>query len=227
MEKKELQIVLLERFLISLYKMFKKLPLIIFLLSLITLISFLPLSVIAGEETAVFAGGCFWCLEHDLEAIQGVLSVESGYSGGEISTPTYKNHDGHQEVVRVHFDNKLIDYSQLLRNYWRNVDPLDGFGQFCDRGDSYRAVIFANSSEQKEEAFKSIKQASKELGEPIENIQVKITSLEKFWLAEDYHQDFAERNSVKYKFYRYSCGRDARLKSLWGKKSRTGEEWKR
>ena len=94
-------------------------------------------------ERAIFAGGCFWCLEHDLEGLPGVVSAESGYTGGDLSNPTYRNHQGHQEAVIVRFNPLKINYQKLLRIYWRNVDPLDGDGQFCDRGDSYRAVIFA------------------------------------------------------------------------------------
>ncbi len=178
----------------------------------------------AAEEQAMFAGGCFWCLEHDLEDLPGVISAESGYSGGYLSDPTYANHEGHQEVVFIRFDPSKISYKNLLYSYWRNIDPLDGAGQFCDRGDSYRPVIFPFDSNQKNIAIKSFDKVAKELNEPIENIKVEIEEADKFWIAEDYHQDFAKLNSLKYNFYRYSCGRDRRLDQLWRKEKRLNEQ---
>ena len=183
-----------------------------------------PCKAIAFEE-AVFAGGCFWCLEHDLEDLNGVSSVESGYTGGKSSEPNYRNHQGHQEAVVVYFDPLKISYEKLLRSYWRNVDPLDGGGQFCDRGDSYRPVIFTRGESQQSFAIQSRDQAAQELDTPIKSLKVEINDANKFWLAEAYHQNFAKRNSVKYKFYRYSCGRDSRLEELWGDRARTGKQW--
>ncbi len=179
----------------------------------------------ASPQQAVFAGGCFWCLEHDLESLSGVQSVESGYAGGELLNPTYRNHKGHQEVVIVNFDSAKISYEKLLRSYWRNVDPLDGDGQFCDRGDSYRPVIFTFDESQHNYAIDSIDKAALELDKPIESLNVEIQDFNKFWLAEDYHQNFAENNKFKYKFYRTSCGRDARLKELWGERARSAQKW--
>ncbi len=184
-----------------------------------------PAGVMATDKDAVFAGGCFWCLEHDLEILPGVHSVESGYSGGDLKDPTYERHKGHKEAVIVHFDPDQISYAKLLRNYWRNVDPFDSQGQFCDRGDSYRPVIFVSGEEQAKEAFVSAKMAAYELDQPLENIKVQIEKFDKFWPAEDYHQDFASRNNLKYKFYRYSCGRDLRLDEVWGLNARGGDEW--
>ena len=183
----------------------------------------------AAVEEAVLAGGCFWCLEHDLEKLPGVLSVESGYSGGSLRNPTYRQVSGggtgHQEVVEVRFDTARISYPTLLRAYWRNVDALDDGGQFCDRGSSYQPVIFTQGDEQKQQAEASLKAAARELGKPVSAIRVKIKPLSRFWPAEGYHQDYAERNSVKYNYYRWACGRDRRLDQLWGSKARSSAPW--
>ncbi|WP_115125634.1 peptide-methionine (S)-S-oxide reductase MsrA [Synechococcus sp. GEYO] len=188
-----------------------------------------PASVLAEEQGAVLAGGCFWCMESDLEKLPGVISVESGYSGGSVSEPTYNQVSaettGHQEVVEVLFDSEQISYPKLLQSYWRNVDPLDGAGQFCDRGDSYRPVIFTGDDQQTSEALASQLAAAKELGVSESALKVEIKPLEKFWPAEDYHQNFAELNSVKYKYYRWACGRDKRLDEVWGDLARSGDAW--
>ncbi len=186
-----------------------------------------PAELLAAEiEEAVFAGGCFWCLEHDLEKLSGVNSVVSGYTGGDLQDPTYQNHQGHQEAVKVKFDSDLITYSELLRSYWRNIDPFDGDGQFCDKGDSYRPVIFTLGDEQEIKALNSYKAAAVELGKPLEEIKVRIQPVNKFWLAEEYHQNFADENNFKYNFYRYSCGRDQRLNDVWDDRARTISKWK-
>ena len=195
---------------------------------LILFIGFLllfPISATASVEEAIFAGGCFWCLEHDLEEINGIIDAESGYSGGKLINPNYQKHDGHQESVKVVFDNAIIEYKDLLRAYWRNIDPFDGQGQFCDRGDSYRPVIFPFTESQKREAIKSVEHASNELNKSLKDLKVEIKESTSFWIAEDYHQDFAINNSFKYNFYRYSCGRDARLDSVWGSKARSSDSW--
>ena len=188
-----------------------------------------PTSVFAAQQSAVLAGGCFWCMESDLEKLPGVISVESGYSGGSVPQPTYNQVSaettGHQEVVEVRFDPDRISYPKLLQSYWRNVDPLDGDGQFCDRGDSYRPVIFTNDDRQSSEALASQSAAARELGMSESALKVEIKPLEKFWPAEDYHQNFAELNSVKYKYYRWVCGRDRRLDEVWGDNARTGNSW--
>ncbi len=184
---------------------------------------------LAATEEAVLAGGCFWCLEHDLEVLPGVLDVESGYSGGKGANPTYRQvsagGSGHQEVVRVRFDNNEIRYDTLLRAYWRNIDPLDGGGQFCDRGDSYRPVIFTTSANQAVEARNSLVAAARELGKPASAIKVTIRPLAKFWPAEGYHQNYAKRNGVRYNYYRWSCGRDRRLDTVWGRRARSSQRW--
>ena len=196
-----------------------------YLFSLIIVFSILinPLNTLAEE--VILAGGCFWCLEHDLESLDGINSVKSGYSGGDLQNPTYDSHSGHQEVVLVDYDSKSVSLPEILRLYLRNVDPLDGEGQFCDRGDSYRPVIFFNDSKEENEAKSALVNASKELGVPLEKIYVELKSKNQFWLAEDYHQNFADRNELKYKFYRFSCGRDQRLDNLWGDKARSLDLW--
>ena len=175
-----------------------------------------PLQVFAESEEAIFAGGCFWCLEHDLEKLDGVVSAESGYSGGDLINPTYQDHSGHQEVVKVIFDSDIISYKDLLKQYWVNVDPFDNNGQFCDRGDSYKPVIFTSNQEQKRDAKESQETISVGLNIPLEQLKVDIVESKVFWLAENYHQDFAVKNPLKYNFYRTSCGRDNRLKKVWG-----------
>ena len=180
-------------------------------------------------QEAVLAGGCFWCLEHDLETLPGVVEAVSGYSGGHLDNPTYgqvsSEQTGHQEAVLVRFDPKRISYPTLLRSYWRNVDPLDGGGQFCDRGDSYRPVIFTGSKVQLAQAEASLKAAAAELHRPTSAIRVQIKPLQRFWPGEGYHQHYAVRNSVKYNYYRWACGRDRRLDAIWGKRARSGAAW--
>ena len=139
---------------IPMNKIFRRI--IVFSMLLQLLIAF-PFQAFADTNEAVFAGGCFWCLEHDLEKLDGVVSAESGYSGGDLANPTYENHIGHQEVVKVNFDSDIISYKDLLNNYWLNIDPFDGDGQFCDRGDSYKPIIFTSNAEQEREAKESKK----------------------------------------------------------------------
>ena len=189
----------------------------------------LPNAAWAGQATAVFAGGCFWCLEHDLEHLPGVIEATSGYSGGQLERPTYRQVSsettGHQESVQVRFDPERISYAALLRSYWRNVDPLDGGGQFCDRGDSYRPVIFTADAAQAQAATASAEAAARSLGLPVEDLKVEIRPAARFWPAEGYHQNYAENNALKYNFYRFSCGRDRRLDDVWGEDARTGHPW--
>ena len=198
---------------ITMLKFFRRLIVTFFLLQL--LIGF-PVKVFAESKEAIFAGGCFWCLEHDLEKIDGVLSVESGYSGGDLTNPTYQNHTGHQEVVKVIFNADIISYKDLLENYWINIDPFDDKGQFCDRGDSYKPVIFTSNEEQKREVKDSQENIALALNIPFNQLKVEIIDSKTFWIAEKYHQDYAVNNPLKYKFYRTSCGRDNRLKKIWG-----------
>ncbi len=198
---------------IIMIKFFKRLILILLFFQILIIY---PVQVFAGSQEAVFAGGCFWCLEHDLEKLDGVISAESGYSGGDLINPTYDNHNGHQEVVKVTFNSDIISYKDLLKNYWINVDPFDGNGQFCDRGDSYKPVIFTNNQIQKKEALDSKESISLALKVPLDQLKVQIIDSKTFWVAEKYHQDYAVKNKLKYNFYRTSCGRDNRLKKVWG-----------
>ncbi|MBA3660155.1 MAG: peptide-methionine (S)-S-oxide reductase MsrA [Gammaproteobacteria bacterium] len=169
-------------------------------------------------QKAVFAAGCFWCAEHDFENVPGVLKVISGYTGGELKNPTYEQVSaggtGHFETVEVYYDPGKISYEQLLNFFWHNVDPEDGTGQFCDKGDSYRSAIFYQTEAEKKMAEQS-KSQWKESGR-FKNIATLILPVRQFYPAEDYHQDYAKKNPVRYRFYRYSCGRDARLAMLWG-----------
>jgi len=206
------------------------LPVLFPLLLLLPLGLFAPGAAWAAPaQEAVLAGGCFWCLEHDLESLPGVLDAESGYSGGTVTQPTYgqvsAGGTGHQEVVRVRFDPARLSYASLLRSYWRNIDPLDGGGQFCDRGSSYRPVIFTSGPEQQTQAQASRLAAAAELGRPAGSLLVQIKPLTRFWPAEGYHQNYAERNSVKYNYYRWACGRDRRLDAVWGRRARSGTAW--
>lgn len=169
-------------------------------------------------ETAVFAGGCFWCMEHDMKGIPGVVKVESGYTGGHVDHPTYEQVSsettGHYESVRVTFDTSKIDYGFLLQRYWKLVDPTDPGGQFCDRGPSYRTAIFVANPEQRRLAEQSKIEAQKKLKHG--TIVTPILPLKTFWPAEDYHRNFAETHKAHYEAYRAGCGRDARLAQVWG-----------
>ena len=196
-----------------------------YFLPLIITLSILINPVITPAEELILAGGCFWCLEHDLESLNGINFAQSGYSGGDLQNPTYENHEGHQEVVLVDYDSKLVSVAEILRLYMRNIDPLDGKGQFCDRGDSYRPVIFYKDSIEKSDAENALFSASNELRVPLDKISVELKSKGQFWLAEEYHQNFADRNELKYNFYRFSCGRDQKLDKLWGDNARSKNPW--
>ncbi|MFA7431805.1 MAG: peptide-methionine (S)-S-oxide reductase MsrA [Rhodospirillaceae bacterium] len=167
-------------------------------------------------ETAIFAGGCFWCMEPPFDKVDGVVSTTSGYAGGAEPSVTYEQvssgQTGHAEAVRVVYDPGRVAYAELLEIFWRNVDPLDGGGQFCDRGPQYRSALFPQSEEQFLLADASIKNVAEALGAPV---ATKIETAPQFWEAEGYHQDYASRNPIRYTFYRASCGRDHRLNALW------------
>ncbi len=171
------------------------------------------------QATAIFAGGCFWCMQAPYDELDGVLDTTVGYTGGSSEKPTYEQvcagGTGHLEAIRVRYDPSKISYQRLLDVFWHNVDPTDGGGQFCDRGESYETAIFTAGDEQK-----SLAEASKaELdgsGLLPAKVVTKIRPASAFWPAEDYHQDYYRKNPVRYKVYRYSCGRDRRLQSLWG-----------
>lgn len=168
--------------------------------------------------TAVFAGGCFWCMEPPFDKLDGVIATVSGYTGGHTEDPSYKqvstNTTGHYEALEVTYDPNKIDYESLLEVFWRNVDPLDAHGQFCDKGESYRTAIFYNSEEQKKLAQAS-KQELIDSERFEEEIVTQVLAAKKFYSAEEYHQDYYQKNPVRYKYYRFACGRDARLEELW------------
>ena len=177
----------------------------------------------AEPEKAIFAGGCFWCVEADFDKVPGVLGTESGYTGGHVQNPTYEqvSHGGtgHYESVQVTFDPDKVSYRQLVDIFWRAVDPTDPGGQFCDRGDSYRTAIFVSGEEQRQEAEASKAAAEAALGQKIVTPVVEAGA---FWPAEDYHQDYHEKNPLQYKYYRWGCGRDQRVKELWGDAAHQG-----
>ncbi|MCA9488629.1 MAG: peptide-methionine (S)-S-oxide reductase MsrA [Myxococcales bacterium] len=171
----------------------------------------------AGQAEAIFAGGCFWCMEAPFESIDGVDSVTSGYTGGRVQGPSYgevsAGGTGHAESVRIVFDPARVSYADLLVHFWHNVDPTQRDGQFCDHGNQYRTEIFVVNAEQRRLAEASRAHAREELGR---DIVTAITDAEAFWIAEDYHQDFYRTHPVRYHTYRQGCGRDARLRQLWG-----------
>jgi peptide-methionine (S)-S-oxide reductase len=168
-------------------------------------------------EKATFGGGCFWCVEADFDKVEGVLSTTSGYTGGKSVNPTYNQVSaggtGHVEVVEIIYDPAKVSYEKLLDVFWRNIDPLAKDRQFCDSGDQYRSAIFAHNAEQRRLAEASKKKVAQRFEAPI---QTEIADAGAFYKAEEYHQDYYLKNASKYKFYRWNCGRDARLKQLWG-----------
>jgi peptide-methionine (S)-S-oxide reductase len=179
----------------------------------------------AEAETAIVAGGCFWCVESDFEKVKGVSEVVSGYTGGDLQNPTYRNHDGHYEAVEISFDPGVISYGEVIAKFLRSVDVLDAGGQFCDRGDAYRTAIFVQGAAQRQAAEAAVAEAEAVLGK---KIVTPVLDAGQFWIAEDYHQDYykgtdiiltragPKRQSKAYEFYRQSCGRDARVRELWG-----------
>lgn len=173
-----------------------------------------------GRKEAVFAGGCFWCMETPFERVEGVDSVESGYTGGEIEGPTYEmvsmHRTKHLEAIRVVYDPAVVTYEQLLDVFWHNIDPTQDNGQFCDKGHQYTTAVFYGSEEEQKLAEKTKKQAGKTLKA---DIVTDIRPAATFWLAEDYHQDFYKKSPERYYSYRKGCGRDARLEQLWGDKA--------
>jgi peptide-methionine (S)-S-oxide reductase len=177
----------------------------------------------AGQDdsaVAVFAGGCFWCTEADFDKLPGVLETTSGYIGGSIENPTYEEvssgRTGHIEAVQVRFDPRQTSYAKLLEAFWPTIDPINGNGQFCDNGPQYRSAIFYLNAEQQHlaEASKTALTASGRLAQPI---ATEILAATPFYAAEDYHQDYHTKNPLRYNYYRHGCGRDQRLKELWGK----------
>ncbi|MGE0444581.1 MAG: peptide-methionine (S)-S-oxide reductase MsrA [Vicinamibacterales bacterium] len=178
-----------------------------------------PPAASAGQSvaTAVFASGCFWCTESDFDKIAGVVATVSGYTGGNFANPTYEQVSsggtGHVEAVQVTYDPAIVSYEQLLDAYWPTVDPFNDRGQFCDVGEQYRPVIFVASPEEREAAEVSKRRAEERLGR---SVVVAVEPAATFYPAETYHQDYYTKNPARYNFYRWSCGRDARLEEVWG-----------
>jgi peptide-methionine (S)-S-oxide reductase len=178
-----------------------------------------PKALPAGSAVATFAGGCFWCMEPPYDKLDGVVSTTSGYMGGTVKNPTYAQVSsgvtGHTEVVQVVYDPKKVSYEKLLEVFWKNIDPTVKDRQFCDVGTQYRTSIFVHGDEQRAAAEKSkaLLATNKPFKDPIVTPVVAATE---FWPAEDYHQDYYIKNPTRYNYYRTGCGRDARLKSLWG-----------
>lgn len=178
----------------------------------------------AGLRTAAFAGGCFWCMEQPFAELDGVTEVVSGYTGGTVETPTYKQvsagRTGHKEAVQVTYDPARVTYQKLLDVFWRNVDPFDADGQFCDRGEQYGTAVYAADPEQRRLAEQSKQGLQERFGRPL---ATGVADAGPFYRAEDYHQDYARKNPVRYRYYRYTCGRDARLSKVWGEEAGGGK----
>lgn len=189
-------------------------------LMLLVMFVLIPVAASAETATAIFAAGCFWCAEDTFEDVPGVTKVVSGYTGGTVKNPSYEQVSaggtGHYESIEVYYDTSKTSYSKLLDVFWKNEDPTDSEGQFCDKGQQYRAVIFYANAEQKKLAEQS-KAALVKSGR-FKTIATLILPAKEFYPAEDYHQQYAKKNPVRYHYYRYRCGRDQRLEELWGKK---------
>lgn len=171
-----------------------------------------------SRAQATFAGGCFWCVESDFDKVDGVISTTSGYTGGEVKDPTYREVSaggtGHYEAVRVVYDPEQVSYQELVDYFWRHIDPLDDKGQFCDKGSSYRSAIFYHNDQQEQIADRSKVELedSERFDQPI---VTEILPVQAFYEAEEYHQDYYQKNPLRYQLYRTACGRDRRVKALW------------
>jgi peptide-methionine (S)-S-oxide reductase len=189
---------------------------------LLTLIAVLALyASTATADKAIFAGGCFWCMESDFEKLEGVSEVISGFTGGTLENPTYGgNHTGHYEAVEITYDPKKVTYQGLLEHFWVNIDPFDDTGQFCDKGFSYLSAIFVADEKERELAELSKQNVITQF--PNQKIVTPILPTTTFYPIkgnESYHQDYYKNNAVRYKLYRWNCGRDQRLKEIWGEKA--------
>ena len=175
----------------------------------------------ATADKAVFAGGCFWCMESDFEKLEGVTEVISGFTGGTLENPTYSgNHRGHYEAVEITYDPKIVTYQGLLEHFWVNIDPFDDKGQFCDKGFSYLSAVFVADEKERELAELSKQQVIAQF--PNQKVVTPILPTTQFYPIkgnESYHQDYYKNNSVRYKLYRWNCGRDQRLTDIWGHKT--------
>ena len=178
---------------------------------------FVALAAQAEQAIATFAGGCFWCMEPPFEALPGVVSVTSGYTGGTKQDPSYEEVSaggtGHAESVEIVYDPAQIGFEKLLDVFWHNIDPTVADRQFCDVGTQYRTAIFVHDAAQRKAAEASLAEVRKRLGVPV---KTQIVDAGRFYRAEEYHQDYYQKNPIRYRYYRYGCGRDARLRELWG-----------
>ena len=174
-------------------------------------------------EKAIFAGGCFWCVESDFDKVPGVVATISGYTGGKTGNPTYKQVSaggtGHYEAVEITYDPAKVSYEALLTAFWHSVDPTDGGGQFCDRGESYQTAVFVANEKQRGSAEASRNAVQKKLKKPIVS---PILAATPFYAAEDYHQNYYEKNPIRYRSYRWGCGRDKKVEEVWGKHAYEG-----
>jgi peptide-methionine (S)-S-oxide reductase len=166
-----------------------------------------------ATKTAIFAGGCFWCMEAAFDEVPGVTETVSGYAGGTKPNPTYGDHEGYQEAVRVSYDPTKVSYQQLLDQYWHNIDPFDADGQFCDKGNAYRSAIFTGDAEEAKLAAGEKKEIAERFKK---DVATEIKPATTFTPAEDYHQNYHNTNAVSYKFYKWNCGRAQRLEKIWG-----------
>lgn len=189
--------------------------------SIFLLITLLVITMSATADKVVFAGGCFWCVESDFEKLQGVSEAVSGFTGGTLKNPTYNgNHAGHYEAVEIEYDPNIISYEELLDHFWINIDPFDARGQFCDKGHSYLSAIFVGNAAEKVLAENSRKAVEKLF--PNEKVVTPILAASTFYPIkgkESFHQNYYKTNTVRYKYYRWNCGRDQRLKEIWGEKA--------
>jgi peptide-methionine (S)-S-oxide reductase len=177
----------------------------------------------SGLKTAIFAGGCFWSMEHAFKGLDGVHNLSVGYTGGKTTNPTYievsRGGTGHREALQITYDPEKISYERLLDIYWRNTDPFNGKGQFCDTGDNYRPAVFARNDEQKKSAEASKAALEKRFGKPV---ATEILPAQMFYAAEEYHQNYAEEHEFMYGMYRDSCGQDRTLRKIWGNEAGGG-----
>lgn len=190
----------------------------IFFITTIFLSGILPTT--AKAEKAIFAGGCFWCMESDFEKVKGVSSVVSGFTGGAMKNPTYRGgHEGHYEAVEITYDPKIVSYAKLLEKFWKSIDPFDSKGQFCDKGHAYLSAIFTSNIEEKKLAQKSRMKVVSQF--PKQKVVTPILDFSIFYPIkgkEIHHQDYYKKSPIRYKLYRFNCGRDSRLKEIWGSK---------
>lgn len=187
----------------------------------ILFVSFLSCAANVVADTTVLAGGCFWCMDADFEKLAGVTDVISGFTGGTLKNPTYNgNHEGHLEAVEITYDPAKVSYKELLEYYWVNIDPFDAQGQFCDKGPSYLSAIFVANETERKLAEQSKKKVEEQF--PNEKVVTPILKASTFYPVKDnesYHQNYYKKNPIRYKAYRWNCGRDKRLKEIWGDKA--------